>query len=132
MKHLRRGEREEIAEANREILNIVKSLGGNGCKYRRERSKGLRAVISEIYSPPRVTATTKLLPELRLIPGFAFDLTTTDVDGKKWDFDNKVMRERAMKRVREEKPMLLIGSPMCTAFSTLQNISKDKKSNLTC
>ena len=70
----------------------------------------------EIYSPPRVTAATKLLPELRLIPGFALDLTTADVDGALWDFDSKVMRDRAMKKVREERPQLLIGSPTCTAF----------------
>ena len=41
-----------------------------------ERAKAVRAVVSEIYSPPRVTAASKLLPELKLIPGFALDLTT--------------------------------------------------------
>ena len=80
--------------------------------------------MSEVYSPPRVTAAaTKLLPELRLIPGFALDLTTADVDGRLWDFDDKVMRERAMRKVKEERPQLLIGSPMCTAFSTWQRIN---------
>ena len=38
--------------------------------------------VSEVYSPPRVTAATKLLPELRLLPGFALDLTTKDTDGR--------------------------------------------------
>ena len=118
VKVLRRDEREEVAEANREIMNIVKSLGGSGGRYRRERAKALRAVVSEVYSPPRVTAATKLLPELKLIPGFALDLTTADVDGRSWDFDDKEMRDRALAKVRSEKPMLLIGSPMCTAFST--------------
>ena len=83
----------------------------------------MKAVVLEIYSPPRVTAATKLLPELRLIPGFALDLTTADVDGALWDFDSKVMRDRAMKKVKEERPQLLIGSPMCTAFSTWQRIN---------
>ena len=79
--------------------------------------------MSAVYSPPRVTAATKLLPELRLIPGFALDLITADADGALWDFNMKVMRDRAMKRVKEERPMLLVGSPMCTAFSTWQRIN---------
>ena len=33
------------------------------------------------------------------------------------------MRERALKKVREEKPYVLIGSPMCTAFSIWQRIN---------
>ena len=48
---------------------------------------------------------------MRIIPGFALDLTTADVDCQLWDFDNKVMRDRALKNVREERPLLLIGSP---------------------
>ena len=79
--------------------------------------------MSEIYSPPRVTAASKLLPELRVIPGFALALTVADTDGKLWDFDEKVMRDRARAKLKEEKPMLLIGSPMCTAFSTWQRIN---------
>ena len=54
-------------------------------------------------------AVAKLLPELKLIPGFALDLTTADVDGRLWDFDDKVMRERAMRKVKEERPQLLVG-----------------------
>ena len=53
---LRREEKNEIAEANREILEVVRSLGGDKGKYRRERQRALKAVVSEIYSPPRVTA----------------------------------------------------------------------------
>ena len=64
-----------------------------------------------------------MLPELKLIPGFALDLTTPDGDGLPWDFDMKVMRDRAMQKLKDEKPMLLIGSPMCTAFSTWQRIN---------
>ena len=113
----------ERRELDREIMSIVKSLGGNSSKCRRQRSRVVRAVVSEIYSPPRVTAATKLLPELKLIPGFALDLTTTDEQGRRWDFNMKVMRDEAFRRVREEKPLLLVGSPMCTAFSTWQRIN---------
>ena len=58
-----------------------------------------------------------------MIPGFALDLATADTDGRQWDFDDKVMRDRAMGRVKTERPMLLVGSPMCTAFSTWQRIN---------
>ena len=51
------------------------------------------------------------------------DLTTADTDGSLWDFDSKVMRERAMRKVKEERPQLLIGFPMCTTFSTWQRIN---------
>ena len=44
---------------------------------KRERKAAIRAVVSEIYSPPRVTAAAKLLPELKIIPGFALDLLVT-------------------------------------------------------
>ena len=50
-------------------------------------------------------------------------MITADVNGALWDFDSKVLRDRAMKRVKEERPQLLIGSPMCTAFSIWQRIS---------
>ena len=83
----------------------------------------MKMVVSEIYSPPRVAAAIKLLPELRLIPGFPLDLITGDSDGCLWDFDSKMMRYRGLKRIREERPMLLVGLPMCTAFSTWQRIN---------
>ena len=126
-----REERREIKEANEEILSVVKSLGGDGSKYRRDRQRALKAVVSEIYSPPRVTAATKLLPELKLMPGFALDLTTADTDGQLWDFDSKVMRDRAMAKLKSERPLLLIGSPMCTAFSTWQRINNLVRSPVT-
>ena len=89
--------KEEVLAANQEIMSVIRTLGGDSQKYKRERSRAMRAVLSKVYSPPRVTAAIKLLPELRLIPGFALDLTTADSDGFLWDFDSKVMRERAMR-----------------------------------
>ena len=61
--------RKEIVEANDEIMGVIRELGGNGRKCMRERTRGINAVVSEIYSPPRVKAATKLLPELRIIQG---------------------------------------------------------------
>ena len=41
-----------------------------------------------------------------------------------WDFRRKEDRQKAMDYVKEKKPKLVIGSPMCTMFSALQNLSK--------
>lgn len=41
-----------------------------------------------------------------------------------WDFDLEEDRIRALKYVREEKPTLVVGSPPCTFFSTLQELNK--------
>ena len=108
---LRRDERLEIEETNRETMSMLSSLSADTTKYRCERKRSIRAVVSEIDSPPRVTAATKLLPELRIIPGFELDLATADDDGQLWGFDSKVMRDRALKKIREERPLLLIRFP---------------------
>ena len=57
----------QVKEHNDEILNVIRALGGNTGKYQRERRSAIKAVVSEIYSPPRVTAAAKLLPELKII-----------------------------------------------------------------
>ena len=56
--------REEIKEHERDIIGVVRALGGSASKYRRERRAALRAVVAEIYSLPRVTAAAKLLPAM--------------------------------------------------------------------
>ena len=40
-----------------------------------------------------------------------------------WDFRRGEDRRRAEQYVRDQKPLLLIGSPMCTMFSTLQRFT---------
>ena len=94
----------------------------DGQRYRCKRQRALWAVVLEMYSLPSVTDTAKLLPELGQVPGFALDVMTADTNGSLWDFDNKVIRNQAVRRVKEEKPMLLEGSHMCTAFLTWQRI----------
>lgn len=70
--------------------------------------------VSEIYSPPRVTARAGAWG---LTPRAALDLTCG------WDFSRIEDRLAAEKLIDEQDPELLIGSPMCTAFSTLQQWS---------
>ena len=121
---LRGDEKEELAEVERQFMSMFRSLRGNSMKYRRERKKAVRAIVSETDSPPRVTAAAaKFLPELRVHLVFALDLTTADYDGQPWDFDRLEMRDRALQRFRCEEPLLLEGSSMRTAFSTWQRIN---------
>ena len=74
----------------------------------------LRVDIAEVYSPPRVTVQAR---RFQLQPGEAMDLTTG------WDFRRAEDKRRAEQYVHEQKPLLLIGSPMCTMFSSLQRFT---------
>ena len=56
--------REEVRQHNDEIIAVVRALGGSPKAYRRERSRAIRSMVAEVYSPARVTTATKLLPEL--------------------------------------------------------------------
>ena len=74
--------------------------------------------VAEVYSPPRVTAMEE---KMGLVTGDAMDLTTG------WDFTLEQHREAAVKYVKTMRPRLLIGSPMCTMFSALENASKGRR-----
>ena len=65
----------------------------------------------------------KLLPSLKFIPGFALDFTTNDDESLPWDFSKLKMRQAARAKVDAEKPMVLVGSPMCTEYSAWQMIN---------
>jgi len=114
---------EDALRDNVEILRLVAQLGGSASKYRRERAGAVRNLVAEIYSAPRVTRALKMLPALGLTAGFALDLTNSDADGRAWDFTKADMRERARRRVAEEKPMVLVGSPSCTPYCPWQRLN---------
>ena len=78
----------------------------------------------EVYSPPRVT---KIAAQMGLKLAWALDLTTLDPeDGEPWDFDNKDKRHKALRMLDEDKPLLLVVSPMCGPFSAMNNINYSK------
>ena len=82
--------------------------------------------VTEVYSPPRVAS---MASKLGMIPGMSFDLTRVDPDdGKPWDFNDPGKRNKAKRHLRFNKPLLLIGSPMCAAFSQLQRLNFSKMS----
>ena len=80
--------------------------------------------ICEVYSPPRVVPHAE---KRGFQPGWSLDLTTTTPEGLPWDFSQPARRAEARKLVQEQKPLLLIGSPMCTRFSMLQNLNPSRK-----
>ena len=120
-------EREQARQRQREIMSIVDSLGGSSRTFRRERARSTRAIISELYSPPRISALARELPKFGIAPGLALDLTTCNSEGEPWDFSKSRMRDEAERLLDEQKPVLLVGTPMCTAFSTWQFINNTKR-----
>ena len=46
---------------------------------------------------------------------------------KPWDLSKKDVQQKVMKMVVECKPFMVVGSPPCTAFSRLQELSKHKR-----
>ena len=71
--------------------------------------------VAETYSPPRVTEHATNHKEMGVRPGWAMDLMTG------FDFTKPQDQARAWTYVKESKPVLVIGSPACTMFSSLQN-----------
>ena len=114
------GVRQRLQQDADEVLKLIRDLGGSRAAYKRERLRAVRAIVAEVYSAPRVTQAAKLLPSLKVLPGFALDLTTCDEAGKAWDFDKHEMRVKARGLIAEQKPYVLIGSPQCTAYSSLK------------
>jgi hypothetical protein len=83
-----------------------------------------RPDVAEVYSPPRVT---KVAAEFGLVPGWSLDLTTVDRHGVAWDFTRASRRKDARDLLEATRPRVLIGSPMCTAFSALLALSASKR-----
>ena len=110
-----------------EILRLINELGCGSKSYRRERKSRLKAIVSELYSPPRVTKAAKLLPSMGISPGLALDVTTVNDKGEPWDFDDESKQQEALDLVEETQPWILIGSPMCTAFCTWQYLNAHKR-----
>ncbi len=110
-----------------EISELMLNQMGSTRSYHREGRKAMRRVVSEVYSPPRVTAALRKMKSKFLAPGFALDLTVMDPeDGLPWDFTKAKKREKARDMVRKYKPYMLIGSPVCTQFSTWQYLNRFK------
>ena len=83
-----------------------------------------RMDVAEVYSPPRMARAAK---RHGLKGGWSLDITVNDpLDNQPWDLGKADKQKRAMELVDQDKPMLLIASPMCTPFSSWQNINHAK------
>ena len=112
---------DEVAEL------LLAQMGASGRQSRRDYGRAARKLVTEIYSPPRVTKLLSKLRSRHMMAGFAFDITVLDPDdGEPWDFNVKAKREKARAMIREQRPYALIGSPMCTAFSTWQRLNASR------
>ena len=88
------------------------------------------ADVAEMYSPPRIVqeAGLRVYGGRRLRPGWSLDLTVNDPEtGKPWDLSDGKIRTKAVNLITEGKPFMLILSPMCTAFSQIQAINKERR-----
>ena len=56
--------------------------------------------------------------KIGLKAGSSMDLLTG------WNFELKADRDRALRQLEEEEPMLVIGPPPCTYFLNLQELNK--------
>ncbi len=109
---------------------LLAQLGSIGRRYKREARKTAKVLVSEIYSPPRVTKLLRQVRSRHVLPGFAFDITVNDPqDGQPWDFSIPAKRERARRLLREQGPYVLIGSPMCTHYCSWQALNYAKSND---
>ena len=120
-------DRQEMRQTHEEIESLIMLMGGNSKAYRRERRQQSRAIVAEIYSAPRVTRMAARRTKYGLEPGLALDLSVLDENSEPWDFDIKEKRDKAELLLDQQRPLLLVGSPMCTAFSRLLALSESKR-----
>ena len=90
-------------------------------KTLKDYNRSIQFHVHEFYSPERVNRIARLMGA---VPVMSFDLTTHDPDdGRPWDFNDPEKRSKAEEIIRTKRCLLLVGSPMCAAFSQLQNIN---------
>ena len=66
---MQKAQRARARETYDGIMSLVASLGHHPRKFRREATQRLRAIVSEIYSAPRVTDAARRHPGLGVCRG---------------------------------------------------------------
>lgn len=90
-----------------------------GLKEVAKKERRRLGVVSEVYSPPRVS---KEAEGKGWTAGTCYDLVTG------WDLRSADDRKAMWRRLREEDPDLVVVCPPCTAFSMLQELNYPKMS----
>ena len=83
--------------------------------------------VSEMYSPPRVAPRAC---RFGFSQGASMDLTTTDENGIPWDFTCPDRRKAALAYIKQHRPLLIVGSPMCRMFSQMMRVNRKKMGEL--
>ena len=122
-------EEEYFLDELKELCELSETLGDSEEAFRDRARDYIKASVAEIYSPPRVTKAATVLPRLGKEPGATLDITTSDERDIPWDFTKDEMKRKAEKLLDETKPDLLVGSPMCTKFSSWQRINRRRTRN---
>ena len=115
-------------KCNRDIAReIIKSLDEKHARKMKNfeassrndsgRERGSTRGIAEAYSPPRMT---QVAHEFGLRPQWALDLTEVDRDdGEAWDFNVEAKRTKAVEKLHESRPEMVMLGPTCAPFSSL-------------
>ena len=97
------------------------------------KEEGIGNAVMEIFSKPRVSGMAE---RLGIMPGASHNFAGLDPDdGMPCEFNSEEKRKKALDMIISKKALLLIGSPMCRAFSRLQNwnfkkMSTEKKEHM--
>jgi len=110
----REQKRGRVAQQEAEDVPIPEDEFDTDITMEIRRLQQVQPDIAEAYSPPRVAEEGK---KWGLMAGESMDITTG------WDFRKADQKTKAWNYVKEKKPKMLIGSPMCRMFSQLQNLS---------
>ena len=112
------------ADIRQLIAELEKSptmqLSGNRRQRRTAKMQANgRFHVAEVYSPPRMTEAARAAG---LKDGWSLDLTKNDENGEPWDLSKESRQKEAMKKVKDDKPFILVASPMCAPLSALQEV----------
>ena len=103
-------ERNDVKEMIKNLKKSQEFEHVTSSKQSKSMTAGGSNNISEIDSPPRVQAMAQ---RMGLNAGWALDLVEVDPDdGQPGDFSKPDKRAKALKKVRDDKPILLIISPI--------------------
>ena len=86
-----------------DVVQILAMPGGDPRSFRREQKQVVRKIVSDIYSPPRVTEMLRGMTDHGMAPGLAMEIRVIDpLEGKPWDFSVKRERQRALRLIRKK------------------------------
>ena len=108
----------EEVKGEDQVLMALRSFCGPRAIKKRESAYD----VAEIFSPPR---TTRRAIQRGLRGGWSLDIAEADkITGQKWDLTKEGDIKKAWGLFYRSRPKLLIASPPCTLFSSMQRIRK--------